>query len=79
MASIIRKKIHQLGGAHAVIIPKWYMDKNQLKLNDEVELKVSDDYILIRDCRDPNLSGMLPFEMQALYELSQTLKGTAKR
>ena len=50
MVSIIRKKIHQLGGAHAVIIPKWYMDKNQLKLNDEVELKVSDDYILIRDC-----------------------------
>ena len=74
MVETLRKKIHQLGASYAVIIPKKWLDKNRLKLNDEVELIFNNDYVLVKDCKDPFMNDLQPQEIEGIETFTKLRK-----
>ncbi len=65
-----RKKIKQIGTSNGVLTPKWWMNKNRLNRGDTITMIVNDDYILIKDCKDPFLNDLTKPEAFLLKQLS---------
>lgn len=83
MTEVLRKKITRQGTSKCLVIPAKFLAVNHLKLGDEIEMVVNDDYILIKDCRNPFLRDLLAQEIETLYHLSflrkQKIEDTQKQ
>ena len=74
MVELCRKKITTMGTSNGVVIPAIWLIENHLKMGNEIEMLVDDNYILIKNCSNPFFNDLLPREMQALYELTYARK-----
>ena len=70
MVEVLRKKVVQQGNSQGITISKNWLRKNGMKIGDEVDVIQSDDYILIRDCKEPFMRELLAQEIEEIYKLS---------
>jgi antitoxin component of MazEF toxin-antitoxin module len=68
---ILRKKIDKLGTSKAITLPAHWLNQSGLTLKDTVELIVTENYLLIKDCRNPIMNELLNDEVVLLYNLEK--------
>lgn len=66
---ILRRKITEVGTSKGIVIPATWLRENFLNLRDDIEQIVTDNYILVKDCRNPIMNELLNDEVLALKSL----------